>query len=404
MSSQSCGGVRGLSSIETGRAPHIRMHVYNTCMVDFMYVDDAESLREAVRHLGRCRRLSVDLESDSFHHYGDRISLLQFSDGRRAYIVDTLRVDPHPLSELLGDVSREKVFHDADYDGRMILTFLGVRPSPVFDTMIAARILGKEKVGLADLMEEYLGIAMDKALQKADWSRRPLAREMLHYAALDVLYLLEIRDRMEEEMARLGRLEWAREEFRLVVEGLSPMRERKPDFTRVKGARELDPHRLAVLQKLLEWREERARRMDLPPFKVVGAERLLKLAETVPRNRRELEASGALSPRQIRSFGEEVLRVVEGGWREPPERWPRFPAPERVKRDLEAERLLRRFKEARDRRAAELGLDPGFLLPNASLKELARRKPRGLEDIRKSGILKEWQLKEMGAALAACIG
>jgi len=377
------------------------VRVYNTSMVDFVYVDEKEGLREMIRRLGRSRSFAVDLESDSFHHYGDRIALLQFSDGGHAYIVDPLRVDLDPLSDLLGDVSREKVFHDADYDGRMILTFLGVKPSPVFDTMIAARILGKEKVGLADLLEEYLGISLDKAFQKADWSRRPLDREMLRYAALDVLHLLELRDRMEEEMARLGRLEWAREEFRLVVEGMSPMPERKPDFARVKGARDLDPHRLAVLQKLLEWREGKARRMDLPPFKVVGTERLLKLAEAVPRTRRELEASGALSPRQMRSFGEEVLKAVEKGWREPPERWPRFPAPERTRRDLEAERVLRRFKEARDRRAEELGLDPGFLLPNSALKELARRKPRSLEDIRKSGILKEWQVKEMGEALAA---
>ncbi|WP_458012660.1 ribonuclease D [Candidatus Solincola sp.] len=379
------------------------MHVYNTSMIDFVYVDDTESLREMVRRLGRGHRFSVDLESDSFHHYGDRIALLQFSDGRRAYIVDPMCVDPAPLSDLLGDVSREKVFHDADYDGRMILTFLGVRPSPVFDTMIAARILGKEKVGLADLMEEYLGISLDKVFQKADWSRRPLDREMLRYAALDVLHLLELRDRMEEEMAKLGRMDWAREEFRLVVEGLSPMPERKPDFTRVKGARELDSHRLAVLQKLLEWRERKARKMDLPPFKVVGTERLLRLAKAVPRNRRELEAAGALSPRQLRRFGGEILRAVEKGWRETPERWPRFPVPERVGRDLEAERILRRFKEARDRRAEELGLDPGFLLPNAVLKELARTKPRSLEDIRKSGILKQWQLKEMGEALAASL-
>ncbi len=373
-------------------------------VVDLRYVDSAGELRETVRRLGRCCRFSVDLESDSFHHYGDRIALLQLSDGRRVYIVDPLAVDPTPLAELLGDTSREKVFHDADYDGRMILTFLRVRPSPVFDTMIAARILGKEKVGLADLLEEYLGVSLDKSLQKADWSRRPLDRRMLQYAARDVLHLLELRDRMEEEMAGLDRLDWAREEFRLVVEGLSPMPERKPDFFRVKGARDLDPHRLAVLRRLLEWREERARRMDLPPFKVVGTERLLKLAEAVPRSRRELERAGALSPRQLRSFGDEVLKAVQEGWREPPERWPRFPAQERSRRDLEAERTLRRFKEARDRRAEELGLDPGFLLPNAVLKELARRKPRGLEDIRRSGILKEWQFRVMGEALAASLG
>lgn len=368
-------------------------------MVDFQYVEDARGLRELARRLEDCHRFSVDLESDSFHHYGDRIALLQFSDGKRAYIVDPLCVDPAPLSELLGDVSREKVFHDADYDGRMILTFLGVRPTPVFDTMISARILGKQRIGLADLLEEYLGISMDKAFQKADWSRRPLDQEMLHYAALDVLHLLELRDWMEEDMARVGRLDWAHEEFRLVVEGLAPMPERKPDFTRVKGARKLDPHRLAVLQRLLEWRERKAKKLDLPPFKVVGTEKLLRLAEIVPRCVRELESSGILSPRQASRFGEEIVAAAERGWREPPERWPRFPAPERIRRDLEVERILRRFKEARDRRAGELDVDPGFLLPNAALKELARMKPGCLEDIRKSGILKEWQLREVGEAL-----
>lgn len=372
-------------------------------MVDYHYVDNPEDLRGIIRRLRRSPRFSVDLESDSFHHYADRIALLQLSDGREVYIVDPLRVDPAPLADLLGDASREKVFHDADYDGRMILTFLGVRPAPVFDTMIAARVLGKEKVGLSDLLGEYFGLSLDKVFQKADWSRRPLEKDMLAYAALDVLFLLELRDRMEEEMRKLGRLEWAREEFRLLVEDLSPMPERRPDFSRVKGARELDPRRLAVLQKLLEWREEKARRLDLPPFKVVGAERLLKLAEAMPRTRRELELSGILSSRQVQRFGGEILRAVERGRKEPPERWPRFPVTERKARDLETEKLLRRFREARDRRAGELGLDPGFLLPNAVLKELARLKPRSPGDIEESGVLKKWQLEVMGEALAGCL-
>jgi ribonuclease D len=369
-------------------------------MSEFQFIDEDASLHEMLAFLEKCPRFSVDLESDSFHHYAERIALVQIAAGGRVFIVDPLRVEIMPLAPLFADVSREKVFHDADYDGRMILTSLGVRPDPVFDTMIAARVLGKQRVGLADLLEEYFGLSVDKGFQKADWSRRPLEADMLAYAAMDVAHLLPLRERMEEEMEKLGRLAWAREEFDRLVRELEPMPEKKTNLFRVKGARNLSPRQLAVLEELLEWREGVARRMDLPPFKVVGTERLLKLAEALPRNRRELETCGALSHRQASRFGEEMVRAVQRGLGRARSTLPQFPAPARVPRDLEAEKLLRKFKEVRDIRAAELGMDPGFLLPNASLKGLARLRPRGLEDIRKSGLLKGWQLEAMGEALA----
>jgi len=377
--------------------------VYNRTMVDFIYVADEASLRGMLEDLRGHERLSVDLESDSFHHYQDRIALLQLGSAEKTYIIDPFAVDVSALTPFFKDKGVEKVFHDADYDGRMILTATGVKPAPVFDTMVAARMLGKTKFGLADLLWEYFGVELDKALQREDWSRRPLGEEMLRYAARDVAYLLSLRDRLAEELEEAGRLEWAREEFADVVEGLEPMPPKKTDLRRVKGARDLEGRQLSVLQALLEWRDERARRKDLPPFKVVGTERLLRLATEMPRSRRRLESCGALSPRQLAMFGEEILRAIEEGAGKPPSDWPRFPAPERNVRDMAAEKLLRRFKAARDRRAAELGLDPGFLLPNAALKELARLKPRELADMERSGLLKGWRLKVMGEALAECL-
>lgn len=372
-------------------------------MADFVYVADEETLRSMLDHLRGCRRVSVDLESDSFHHYQDRIALLQLGSGESIYIVDPFAVDLTALTSLFAGPDTEKVFHDADYDGRMILSHTGVKPAPVFDTMIAARMLGKGRFGLADLLWEYFGVELDKALQREDWSRRPLREEMLRYAAMDVAYLLALRERLAGELERTGRLEWAREEFEKVVEGLEPMPPKKTELRRVKGARELQGRQLAVLQALLDWRDERARKKDLPPFKVVGTERLLRLAAEMPRTRRRLEDCGALTPRQLAMFGEEIMRAIEKGAAKPPSSWPRFPAPERHTRDMEAERIMRRFKSARDRKAAELGLDPGFLLPNATLKELARLKPRGLPDIEASGLLKRWQLKVMGETLAGCL-
>jgi len=366
-------------------------------------VDDSEALRRMARHLRDAPRVSVDLESDSYHNYSEKICLLQISTGDRIYILDPLKVDMSPVAALLEDTSVEKVFHDVDYDGRMLLTYLGVKPSPIFDTMIAARILGKGKVGLADLLGEYFGVTLDKVFQKADWSRRPLDKNMLSYAAQDVAYLLPLRDRLEKEIRDLGRTAWAQEEFSLLLDNLEVMPERKATFLRVKGARRLSPRELAVLQELLDWREREAERMDLPSFKVVGTERLLRIAQLHLRGRERLAKSGVLTERQMARFGRGIIKAVERGMKVPGKELPSFPEAARHKRDYAVERLLGCFKRARDSRARELGMDPGFLMPNAVLKSLARVKPADLAGIEQSGLLKRWQLEVMGERLARCL-
>jgi len=360
-------------------------------------------LREMLDNLRGVRRISVDLESDSYHRYAEKISLLQIGDGENIYIVDPLGLDLSLMAPLLEDESVEKVFHDVDYDGRMLLTFLGVKPGPIFDTMVAARILGREKVGLADLLADYFGLSVDKGLQKADWSRRPLGREMLDYAASDVAYLISLRERLEEDIEATGRMAWAREEFKRLVDNLDRMPEKGATFTRVKGARELSPRQLGVLQALLDWREERARGLDVPTFKVIGTERLLKISQGYPRNRREFEGLKALSERQMARFGGEIMKAVEKGIKLPDDKLPRFPAHVHQKRDFAAEKMLKHLKSARDRRAEDLGLDPGFLLPNAILKAIARLKPADLRELKDSGLLKGWQMEATGNALLSCL-
>jgi ribonuclease D len=348
-----------------------------------------------VERLHGHRSISVDLESDNYHHYTEKIALMQVCGGKDIFIMDPLSVDLSPLAELLADEGIEKIFHDVDYDGRMLLTFLGVKPAPVFDTMIAARILGKERVGLADLLAGYFGLAMDKKLQKADWSRRPLSEEMREYAALDVAYLASLRDHLAAELEEAGRTKWAWEEFERLLENLEPMPERTADFTRVKGARGLSPRRLAVLRELLRWREDRARESDVPPFKIVGNDRLLRVAEECPRNRRELAAAKILSDRQIARFGPDILKAVERGMRVPQDELPSFAAAAHQRRDFKAEKIMRELKASRDRRAAELGMDPGFLLPNATLKAVARLRSAGVGKPEDSGLVKGWRLEVM---------
>ena len=223
---------------------------------------------------------------------------------------------------------------------------------------------------------------------------------MLEYAAMDVAYLGRLRDRLAADIAAVGRSEWAREEFEKLLANLEPMPAKKATFTRVKGARDLSPRQLAVLQTLLEWRESKAESMDVPTFKVIGTERLLHIAEKKPRGRRKLESLRVLSERQAARFGNEIARAVEKGMKIPDNKLPDFPKPVHQKRDFAAEKLLKEFKQARDRKAEELGLDPGFLLPNAVLKALARQKPADLRGLKDSGLLKGWQLEVMGETLA----
>ncbi len=368
-------------------------------MIEPEYIESVEALEPVVRHLSKKARLAVDLEADSYHHYGDRLCLLQIATDQKAYLVDTLALGDGTLAlaPIFADPRKEKVFHDGDYDGRMLMRSLGVRPQNIFDTMLAARLLGKSTVGLAPLLEEYFGIQQNKHYQKADWSTRPLAPALLEYAALDTAYLLRLRDRLESELREMNRLDWAREEFRLLLESLEPMPERVANFMRVKGARRLTARELAVLQALLEWREALARRMDVPPFKVIGNERLLKIAEECPRSQHRIDRSLNLTEKQKRLYGKGIVRAVEEAMLLPEEDLPSFPVSQRGRPDHRAERVLAKLKGWRDQKAEQLKMDPGVVLPNAALSELARRRPADEKELAALEIMKKWQRTQLGA-------
>lgn len=377
----------------------------NSGMTEPEYIDSLERLEPVLRHLSKKARLAVDLEADSYHHYGDRLCLLQIATDQKAFLVDPLALGDGilGLAPIFADARKEKVFHDGDYDGRMLMRSLGVRPQNIFDTMLAARLLGKTNVGLAPLLEEYFGIQQNKYYQKADWSRRPLAPALLEYAALDTAYLLRLRDRLEAELKAKGRLQWAREEFRLLLESLEPMPKRAANFMRVKGARRLTPRQLAILQALLEWRESLARRMDVPPFKVIGNERLLKIAEECPRSQHRIDQSPNLTEKQKRLYRKGIVKAVDEAMQLPEEELPSFPVSQRGRPDHRAERVLAKLKSWRDRMAGQLGMDPGVLLPNAALSELSRSRPADEKELASMDIMKKWQCGLLGAEVLELI-
>jgi ribonuclease D len=208
--------------------------------------------------------LAVDTEAASFHRYLDRVYLLQISSRGETAVVDPLATGGlGPIGDLLGDPAIEIIFHDADYDLRLLHREYDFTAQNLFDTRIAAQLLNEPGIGLAALLEKYLGIKLDKRFQRADWSARPLSAEMLSYAASDTRYLPQLRDILRERLLERGRLGWAQEEFAL-LEDIRPAAadQAEPGWLRLKGAKALRARELAILREIWEWREGMARRAD----------------------------------------------------------------------------------------------------------------------------------------------
>src|SRR5687767_8616802 len=179
-----------------------------------LYIDTQQDADDFLDDISGIREIAVDTEGASFHRFIDRIYLLQITTRDRSAIIDPLPIGmPKRLGEILEDPDVEVVFHDADYDLRLLHQDYGWHVNNIFDTRIAAQLLGIKAFGLAALLEQFFGVKLDKKHQRADWSLRPLTQGMLEYAAQDTRYLLDLRDELKSRLEKLGRSEWAREEF-----------------------------------------------------------------------------------------------------------------------------------------------------------------------------------------------
>jgi ribonuclease D len=362
-----------------------------------LWIDTPEELEGFLGSVANVREIAIDTEGASFHRFVDRIYLLQLSTRDATAVVDPLAVGrPERLGALLEDQRIEKVLHDADYDLRLLYQDYGWNTRNIFDTRIAAQLLGLTAFGLAALLDRYFGVRLDKKHQRADWSMRPLTPGMLDYAAQDTMYLLELRDRMREALEREGRWEWALEEFQR-LEGLR-WEEEEADaaFFRVKGARDLSRRELARLRELVQWRDSIAAAMDRATFRVAGNEVLLEAARRSPRTIPELlEIKGvprALAERRGRELLDAIRRGDEVGEAE----LPKFPRGQRWDRDPDFEENVARLKRVRDVVAKRLSIDPGFLCSRDRLEAIVRRKPATVEDLGELKDLRRWQVSLLG--------
>lgn len=379
-------------------------------------VEDQDTLLKVAEKLVQSNVVGVDTEADSFYHYQEKVCLIQFSDLHTDYIVDPLALDD--LSALAPLFERRdicKIFHGADYDVVSLKRDFGWKIRGVFDTMITAQMLGMPRVGLADLIHELFGTKLEKKYQRHDWSRRPLLQEHIDYARGDTHWLAAIREILMRRLRAAGRLGHVREECRLVEKRTWDRPAANPNgYLWVKRASDLDPTGLRVLRRLWLYREEQARSLDRPTFKVISDSVLVELARTRPTTAegvgRILPGRGSLQRRHGRALLEGILAGLEDEFPIPRKRRKKKkrreapPPPSSGLTGRRAERAVGALRTWRNALVEERPeLTPFTVASNTVLTNIARYRPASLEDLREVPEVRRWQVADFGEAILAVL-
>ncbi|HET9425354.1 MAG TPA: ribonuclease D [Gemmatimonadaceae bacterium] len=358
------------------------------------YLDTPAAVARWTSSIGEPKLVALDTEGASFHRFVDRIYLLQVSTRERTAVIDPIPIGvPKELGALVENPAVEIVFHDADYDLRLLQQDYGWQIRNVFDTRVAAQLLGIRAFGLAALLERFFGVKLDKKHQRADWSMRPLTADMLDYAALDTMYLPDLRDRLKEALEKAGRWSWAREEFTRLEATRWSVEDETTAFMKMKGARDLNRRELAVLRELVGWRNAAAAEQDRATFRILGNEPLFEIAKTQPRDRAALSQIKGMPRGVLESRATALLAAVERGLAVADADLPRFPRGPRWDRDPEFDARVSALKTVRDAIAERLDMDTGVLCSRDRMEAVARAKPSTLEDFDRIPELRRWQVE-----------
>ena len=347
-----------------------------------------QKLADLIRQIQAADRIAIDTEADSLHSYREKLCLVQISVPSAAsvcdFIVDPLNnLDLEPLRHALEP--REIILHAADYDLRMLRRGLNFTAGRIFDTVVAARLLGIREFSLGALVKRFFDVELHKHSQKANWALRPLPARMLEYAMDDVHYLLPLATKLEDELERLHRRDWFRQSCERAIELAAAERERDQDeLWRIGGAGALDSYTGAVLRALWQWRDGEAEMVDRPPFHILQNHDLLKAAESF--------ASGQVpdykhfSSRRRQTF----LDAAKVALQSPQSDWPVMRRRAGSRPTAEMRQRAEELRERRDKAAEQLGLERSFIASRGALEAIAADPARAI------ALLVPWQRELIG--------
>lgn len=361
-------------------------------MTDIQYIDTNKRLAEFCGLLEAAEFIAVDTEFAREKTYFPKLCLLQIASPDHLACIDPFEIDDfEPMLNLFRNKDLTKVLHSLGQDMEVFLHTFNCLPDPIYDTQIAASLAGMgEQVGYAKLVNEMLGVELDKSHTRTDWSRRPLDEAQIQYAADDVRYLAELYPRQRKQLEAQGRLQWVESDFAEVVR---PERY-QPDPTnvwkRVKGNARLRGVELAILQVLAQYREERAIKSNRPRRFIIGDDQLLDLARSKPTTIKDIERRRGFSAGLINRHGQAMLDCVEKGMAVPKENWPEASRgkPLSAQQEVLADILLALLKQ----QAKSFDLSPGLLANRRDIERLVR----GKRDI---PLMQGWRFEHGGRAL-----
>ena len=376
-------------------------------------VDSEKEFSRMMRHLSDQPWLALDTESDSLFRYTPRVCLIQVSAPTACggstrstdpanildYLVDPLRLlDLSELGALFANDTTEVILHAADNDILTLQRDFGFRIRQLFDTQLAARILGRQGIGLAQVLLEEFDVISDKRMQRTNWGQRPLTARQMTYAQIDTHFLPALSSRQSEHLKTAGRWQEATEAFR-ILETIEYTPPAPRTFWQMKQIRSVDVRDLNILETLWDWREQFAKRTERPPFKVLGENALVALARDRPRTMAALQKIPGLSARQIEWFGKELLEEVRLGMKRP--------APQRPVSARRAEhsptaagrRSYEALRRWRTETAAARGVDPDIVFNNETLLQICARQPTSLAGLEEIPSIGPWKAQTYGPAL-----
>lgn len=358
------------------------------------FITSQKAWQSCLESLHNQPAIALDLEANSMYAYRERVCLIQISIPEQDYIIDPLApVNLTELGQIIADERVQKVFHAAEYDILLMKRQYQWEVNNLFDTMWAARILGYERYGLANLLDTVFGIKISKQYQKSNWCKRPLSPEQLDYAQHDTHHLLALRDRLLHELEAANRTIEAEEIFLAQTKVEPNNHDFTPDsFWSINGVNDLTPQQQAILKRLNIFRDQEAKKRNQPLFKIFGDKTLLLLAKEMPKNHYELRQIYGMSAGQTRRFGKPVLRIIQEGKNDPPPK-----RPKRAKRPPDA--VICRYEKLhhwRKTRAKKRGVESDVILSRDCLWDIARQNPRSTDELTHIETLGNWRRQTYG--------
>lgn len=360
----------------------------------YQYITEPDQRDEAIEFLSGSRVIGVDIEGDSLYHYQDKVCLIQISGNDRNFIFDPLLLDTvDPLSNLFQNEKIVKVFQGADYDLISLKRDFNFAMVSIFDTVLAARAIGLKAFSLQNLVSLYFNIQLEKTHQKANWSKRPISPEQLDYAYKDTAFLPELYEKLLVEVKNKGRVDQIEEECRLLEvkewegKGFSP-----DNYLKIKGAKELPFESQKILRELVSAREEMAKNLDRPPFKVIANEDLILMAAKKAHSVEEIKL---LFPRESAPVYRNTifwLEAIAKGKRSS-EPLPIKPKKRGNPPTAEQEKRFAELKKWRDAQSLEEGVEPAMIISTDTLRAISSKEIQDPAQLTESGLLRQWQFK-----------